>query len=166
MPLFAIPDSMFGPGFLIEAQMTCFPVSGFATFLRLFGSPMLPRLNATIFIRPLVRQDPENRVEDTVQMLANILCKKSQNEIAVFLQQGVFQPVTPIGVRITQMLGTIQFDGQPCICTKQIHLHQALLAEWNLQFGVEVESTARLGKRLQPPEQERLGRTASQFNPL
>ena len=48
-------------------------------------------------------------------MLANILCKKSQNEIAVFLQQGVFLPVASIGVRIIQMLGTIQFDDHPCI---------------------------------------------------
>lgn len=152
MPLFAVPDSMFGPGFPAEVPMACFPLSGFAALIRLLESPMLPRLNASIFTRPPMRQDPKNRVEDTVQMLANILCEESQNKIAVFLQQSVFPTVAPIGVRIIQMLGTIQFDGQPCICTKQIHLHRAPLAEWNLQFCVEVESTAGLGKRLQPPE--------------
>ncbi len=57
-----------------------------------------------------MRQDPENRVKDTVQMLAHVLCQKSQNETAVFLHQGVLPPVAPIGVRIIQMLGAIQFE--------------------------------------------------------
>ena len=43
-------------------------------------------------------------VKHAIEILADILCKKPQNEIAVLLQQPVFSAITAVGFRIGKML--------------------------------------------------------------
>jgi hypothetical protein len=44
-------------------------------------------------------------------VLADVFGKKPENQIAVLLKQSIFTAISPVGVRIAEMLATVQFDG-------------------------------------------------------
>jgi hypothetical protein len=51
---------------------------------------------------------PQDRIQHQVQFLSRVLRKKAQYEVAVLLEQLILAPVTAVGDRIREMLGTIQ----------------------------------------------------------
>ncbi len=50
----------------------------------------------------------QNRVEDQVEALPDVLGKEPQHEVAVLLEQQVLAAVTSVGVGISQMLGAVR----------------------------------------------------------
>ena len=63
------------------------------------------------------KEHAQNRVEHLVEFLSNILGKKSQHEIAVFLQQAILASITAICFHVREVLRTVQFysDMQGCL---------------------------------------------------
>ena len=62
-------------------------------------------------------------IGQTIEVLADVFGEKPENQIAALLKQGVFTTISSIGVRVAQMLATVQFDGDSGRRTKQINLH-------------------------------------------
>src|SRR5215207_10063799 len=58
------------------------------------------------------RKHPQDRIEHSIQVLAYVLGKKAQQEVAVLLQQLVLPPIASIRDRIREMLSAIEFDRQ------------------------------------------------------
>ena len=71
----------------------------------------------------------QNGVKNMVQMFARIFRQEAQNEISILLQQGIFSPVTPVSLGISQMLRTVQFDDHIRLRTKEVHLHFPIAVE-------------------------------------
>lgn len=57
-------------------------------------------------------ESSQDRIQNAVEALADILCQESKHEIAILLKQDVLAPVAPIGVGISQVLCAVQFDDQ------------------------------------------------------
>src|SRR5205823_12228385 len=57
-----------------------------------------------------MRERPKNRIQNLIKTLANIFAEEPQYMIAVFLEQNVFAPITPVRVGIIEVLTAIQFD--------------------------------------------------------
>src|SRR5690348_9749466 len=66
---------------------------------------------------------------------------------AVLLEQNILAPITPVSIRIIQMLATIQFNCYVCICVEQVNFHSAPTIERNRQFCIEPESSGRLRQK-------------------
>ncbi len=79
-------------------------------------------------------------------MLADIFGKESEDQIAVLLKQGIFTTISPVGVCVTQMLATVQFDGDSRWRAKQINLHATPAIEWNRQFCIQTKLSVRCGQ--------------------
>jgi len=101
-----------------------------------------------------------------IETLADILGQEPQHEIAVLLKQGVFTPISTIGLRIDQVLQSVQFYSQARIGIQQIHFHFALSVKRNWQFNVQAELTGGLQQRFQTMIQERLRCTSGTAGPL
>ncbi len=59
-----------------------------------------------------MRQRPENRVQNFIESLPNVLRQKSQCDVAVFLKHEVFPAIAPVGVGVAKMLAAVQFHAQ------------------------------------------------------
>ena len=79
----------------------------------------------------LTHQRAKDGIQHIVESLARILGEESQHKVTVFLKQGVFTPITPVGVGIGQMLRSIQFDGDSRLGIQQVHFHMAPAVERN-----------------------------------
>jgi hypothetical protein len=55
-------------------------------------------------------QHSQNRIEHGVQVLADVLGKKMQHEVAVFLQQLILSPIATIRDGIREVLSAVEFD--------------------------------------------------------
>lgn len=84
-------------------------------------------------------QRPEDCIEDAVEILANVLCKKSQDEVAVLLEKRILVSVTSISCNIGQMLRSVQLDHKQGFGTNEIHLHLAALVELNRELLIQSE---------------------------
>src|SRR5262245_48028381 len=80
---------------------------------------------------------PQNHIEHGVQILADVLSKKAQHEVAVLLKQLVLPPVTTIRDRITEVLSAIEFDGYTRVGAQQIDFKRTEAVEWDRQRHVE-----------------------------
>jgi len=90
-------------------------------------------------------------IQDAIEILADILCKKSQNEIAVLLQQSVFPAITPVGFWIGEMLRTIEFQDDTQRLVEEIDLHLTMAIERNWYPKVQLKASFRLGKSFKTP---------------
>jgi hypothetical protein len=45
-----------------------------------------------------------------IEILADVFGKEAEDQITVLLKQSIFATITPVGVRVAQMLAAIQFD--------------------------------------------------------
>ena len=79
-------------------------------------------------------------------MLADVFGKKPEDQIAVLLKQGIFTTISPVGVRVAQMLATVQFDGDSGRRAKQINLHATPAIEWNRQLRIQTKLSVRCGQ--------------------
>jgi len=43
---------------------------------------------------------PQDRIEDIIEFLADIISQKSQDKKAVFLEKGILPPVAPVCIRV------------------------------------------------------------------
>ena len=95
-----------------------------------------------------MRKRTENRVENRVQILPNVLGQKSQYPIAVLLQQLVLLPGAPVRDCIGQMLRAIQFDHRRRVGTEQIDFQ--LTAEDRRSTSVTYTNTLTQGTTMIP----------------
>jgi hypothetical protein len=79
-------------------------------------------------------------------VLADVFGKKPKDPIAVLLKQGVFTTISPVGIRVAQVLASVQFDGDSGSRTKQINLHATPAIEWNRQLYVQTKLSVRCGQ--------------------
>src|SRR5699024_3754585 len=54
---------------------------------------------------------PQNRVQDDVELLADVLGEEAQHQIAVLLQQLILAQIAPVRDGIAEVLSAIQLDG-------------------------------------------------------
>src|SRR4030095_1772769 len=66
------------------------------------------------------------RIQNDIEILADLLCKKAQNEIAVVLQQPVFPAIASVGFWIGEMLRAIEFQDDTQRLVEEIDLHLTL----------------------------------------
>jgi hypothetical protein len=66
-----------------------------------------------------------------------------QHEVAVLLQQCVFTAIAPVGVRICQMLPSIEFDHKPGVGAEQIYFHLSPAVKRDRQLGIQLEAARR-----------------------
>jgi len=57
---------------------------------------------------PQMRQHAENRIQHIIQLDADILNRKPQHEVAVFLQQSVLASITAVGVFVGEVLTAVE----------------------------------------------------------
>ena len=65
----------------------------------------------------------ENCVQYQVQMFAEVLRKKPEDEVSMALQELVLSTITAIRLGIGEMLRTVQFDNKSSFSTEKVHLH-------------------------------------------
>ena len=63
---------------------------------------------------------PQDRIEHRIQLLAYVLGKKAQHELAALLQQLVLVSVATIRDRIREVLAAIEFDGHTRVGAQQV----------------------------------------------
>src|SRR5262249_18030473 len=85
-------------------------------------------------------------IQNAIQILADILCKKSQNDIAVLLQQPVFPAIAPVGLWIGETLGAIEFHNDAQRLVEEIDFHLTLTIERNWHPNVQLKTAFCLGK--------------------
>lgn len=117
------------------------------------GDPLQSGASAT--------QDAEDRVGDRVQLPADVVGQKAEDEVAVLLQQLVLSTVPSICDGIRQVLRTIQFQGEARVGTEEVDFQRASTVEGDGQRSVQQESALGLWKRLQALEEKRLRRAPS-----
>ena len=88
---------------------------------------------------------PQNRVENGVEIPADIFGEESQYEVAVFLQQRVFVSVASVGLGIRQVLRSVNFDHKTGFRTQEIDIHPTAGTEPNGQRLVDPKSSCRRG---------------------
>ena len=76
-------------------------------------------------------QRSQNGIQNLVEILANVLGEKPEDQIAVLLKQGIFSTISPVGVRVAQMLAAVQFNGESGLHTQEVDLHATPTIEWN-----------------------------------
>ena len=97
----------------------------------------------------------QDRVKYMVQVFTGILGKKSQNEISILLQQGIFPPVPPVRLGVSHMLRAIQLDHNTSPHAKEVHLHLPITVKRNWQLHVQAKAAGSLGQRLQTTKEKR-----------
>ena len=70
-------------------------------------------------------QRPQDRVEDRVQIPADVVGQEPQDEVAVLLKQLILSTVPSICDGIRQMLRTIQFQGEARVRAEEIDFQRA-----------------------------------------
>lgn len=70
-----------------------------------------------------------NGVENAVEVFARILGKESQNGVAMALKERILAAVPPVGLRVTEMLGAVEFDHEARVGAKEVHFHGSVLVE-------------------------------------
>ena len=70
-------------------------------------------------------QSPQDRIEHSVELLADVLREEPQDEVAVLLKQLVLAAVAPIGDRIRQVLSAIQFHGDARLGAQEVDFQRA-----------------------------------------
>ena len=91
------------------------------------------------------------RIQNAIEILADILCKKSQNEIAVLLQQPVFPAIAPVGFWIGEMLRAIEFHDDTQKIIEEVDFHLTLAIERNRHPNVQLKTAFCLGKSFKTP---------------
>ena len=90
-------------------------------------------------------------IQNAREILADILRKKPQNEIAVLLQQPVFAAITAVGFRIREVLRAIEFYDDAERLVEEIDLHLTLAIERDWHANVQLELAFCLRKSLEAP---------------
>ena len=114
------------------------------------------------------RERSQNGALHPVQLLAHVLGKKAQHEVAVFLQQQVLAAVAAVGGWIGKMLVAIDFHGDAgvrSVVAQKIDFHLSLAIESDRQHGVEAETSPRLRQGLEAAVQEGLVRARARSAP-
>jgi hypothetical protein len=96
---------------------------------------------------------PQDRIEHSVQVLAYVLGKQAQHEVAVLLQQLVLPPVATIRDRVREVLSAIEFDRQTRVSAQQVDFECSEAVERNRQRHVDTEASIGLLQRVQSPIQ-------------
>src|SRR5262245_3590202 len=97
--------------------------------------------------RPFARcQRLQYGIQYAIELFADILCKKSQNEIAVLLQQAVFPAIASVGFRIGEMLRAIEFHNDTQRLVEEIDFHLTLPIERNWHANIQLKTAFCLGK--------------------
>jgi len=55
-------------------------------------------------------QRGEDRIQDVIQVFADVLRQKAQDEIVVLLKQSILPPIPPVSLGVRQMLSPVQLD--------------------------------------------------------
>jgi hypothetical protein len=74
-----------------------------------------------------------------IEILTDVFGQESEDPIAVLLKQSILATIAPVGVRITQMLAAIQFDGEAWPLAKQINFHATPSIEGNGKLDVQMK---------------------------
>ncbi len=69
---------------------------------------------------------------------------------AVLLEENVLAPITPVSVRILEMLAAVQLNRYACICVEEVNFHSAPTIKGNRQFCIEPESSGGCRQCFQP----------------
>jgi hypothetical protein len=102
----------------------------------------------------------QDRIEHSIQVLAYLLGKKAQHEVAVLLQQLVLPPIATVRDRIREVLSAIEFDRQTSVSAQQVDFERSQAVERNWQHHVDAEASTGLCERIQSAVEERLGCTS------
>jgi hypothetical protein len=81
----------------------------------------------------------QDGIQNSIEVLADVFSKKSEDQIAVLLKQGIFATISPVGLRVAQMVATVQFDGDSGRRAKQINLHPTPAIAWNRQLCIQTK---------------------------
>jgi hypothetical protein len=57
----------------------------------------------------LVGEYSQDGVKDLIKALAHVFRKESQDQVPIFLQDGVLSPITPVGLGIGEVLSPVDF---------------------------------------------------------
>ena len=101
-----------------------------------------------------MRQGAQNGVQNLIQMFADILREKTQDEIPVLLEESVLAAIAAVGVCVGQVLCAIEFENQACLGTHEVHFHSAFSIEWDRKFGIQAEATGSFGQGFQSAKEE------------
>src|SRR5262245_47814902 len=104
---------------------------------------------SSILVRPRAFppcQGLQYGIQNAIEILADILYKKSQNKIAVLLQQPVFPAIASVGFRIGQMLRAIEFHNDTQRLVEEIDFHLTLPIERNWHANIQLKTAFCLGK--------------------
>jgi hypothetical protein len=110
---------------------------------------------------PAVSKRSQDCIEHHIQLLAHILSKKSQYEVAVLLKQSILPSVATIRCGIREMLRAIQFYCYARIGTQQVDFKCSEAVERDRQRHVEAETCLGLRQGFQAPVEERFCCTPS-----
>ena len=76
-----------------------------------------------------VDQRRQNGVQDDIEMFAHVFRQESQDQISVLLQESILSAIPPVGLGVSQVLGSVQFDGHTGVRAKQIDFHPPAVVE-------------------------------------
>ena len=79
-------------------------------------------------------------------MLADVFGEKPEDQITALLKQGILTTISAVGLRVAQMLATVQLYGDPGWRTKQINLHATPAIECNWQLRIQTKLSVRCGQ--------------------
>ena len=99
-----------------------------------------------------------NRIKDIIQALAKVFGKEAQHEIPVLLERGILATVAPVGLRVSQMLCAIQFDGQAQFLAKQICFHAASCVKRDGELCIQAKAVGSTWQRLEAAVEKRFAR--------
>ena len=85
---------------------------------------------------PPMNERAKNRVQHVIEPLAQVLRQKAKHKVTVLLQQGVLPPVTPLRLRVRQVLRPIHLDHQLGRRAQEIHFHRSTMVEGQRQLGI------------------------------
>jgi hypothetical protein len=115
--------------------------------------------------RPLFQSLPagqrlQDRIQDGIEVLANIFRKEAQNKIAILLQQAVLSAIATIGSGVRKMLRAVEFNGNSKSLVQEVDLHLTLPIERDRNSDVQLEPVFCLGNSFKTAIEKRFARTA------
>jgi hypothetical protein len=99
-------------------------------------------------------------IQNLVEVFAEVGGEETEDEVAVFLEEGVFPAVAAIGCRVVEVLVSIEFEDESEIDAEEIDLHDAAIVEGDGEVLVEAELVFGGGEGLEAFEEKFLAGAA------
>ena len=108
-------------------------------------------------MRGATTEGAQNRVEYGVELLADILGQEAENDVPVLLQELIFAAVSPVRDGVSQVLNSVEFNGNLGVSAQKIDFERAEPVERDGETRVQLETVPSLRQRVETPIQERFG---------